>query len=282
MNQENLLSRREKEVARLLVQGKSNKQIALELNISESTVEFHLKNIYSKLGVDSRVEANRKLWENPGILGESTVDEAGKMDMIESNKGELDSNSRNGTNSIPRVSLVEIIRFLATYKFPCAVWLVIIVAVILVFVLLNRTAWRYEREGEYPDEFTVGTVLQRSEASGQMVHGQFGTIPAWPPQPGFVKYTDIKTPRTDHLYLRLRYSKYSSSSVNILVYLDDEPRRRVAILPVDQGDWNKFVWTDAFDLGEVERGVHSIKFYTDGQEYGVADLDKFVLTTGTP
>jgi len=39
------LSRREEEVVDLLLQGKSNKQIALALHISERTVEFHLKNI---------------------------------------------------------------------------------------------------------------------------------------------------------------------------------------------------------------------------------------------
>jgi hypothetical protein len=115
-----------------------------------------------------------------------------------------------------------------------------------------------------------------------MVHGQFGTVPAWPAQPGYVEYKNIKIPGSDHLFLKLRYSKYSSSSVHILVYLDDELAQRAAILPVDQGSWDKFVWTDAIDLGSVKRGVHSIKFYTDGQEFGVADLDKFTLTTKPP
>ena len=51
------LSSREKEVVELLLQGKSNKQIALALDISVRTVEFHLKNIYNKLQVTSRTEA---------------------------------------------------------------------------------------------------------------------------------------------------------------------------------------------------------------------------------
>ena len=63
-------SDREKDVARILLQGKSNKQIALELGISNRTVEFHLKNIYAKLGVASRAEAILKLTEH-GLL-EST------------------------------------------------------------------------------------------------------------------------------------------------------------------------------------------------------------------
>ncbi len=56
-------SEREKDVIKLLLQGKSNKQIALELGISNRTVEFHLGNIYSKLGVTSRTETFMKLSE---------------------------------------------------------------------------------------------------------------------------------------------------------------------------------------------------------------------------
>lgn len=51
-----LLSRREKEVVFLLMQGKSNKQISFALGVSERTIEFHLKNVYAKLQVTSRVE----------------------------------------------------------------------------------------------------------------------------------------------------------------------------------------------------------------------------------
>jgi DNA-binding CsgD family transcriptional regulator len=51
-----LLSKREKDVVGLLLQGKSNKQIAFALGLSERTVEFHLNNIYTKMRVSSRVE----------------------------------------------------------------------------------------------------------------------------------------------------------------------------------------------------------------------------------
>ena len=58
MNDEKVfpLSKREKDVVGLLLQGKSNKQIALALGLSERTIEFHLNNIYTKIQVGSRVE----------------------------------------------------------------------------------------------------------------------------------------------------------------------------------------------------------------------------------
>ena len=55
------LSKREIEVAELVLQGKSNKQIASSLAISVRTVEFHLKNIYNKFHVGSRIELVLKL-----------------------------------------------------------------------------------------------------------------------------------------------------------------------------------------------------------------------------
>ncbi len=57
------LSAREEEVVALLLQGKSNKQIANTLGITTRTVEFHISHIYEKLGVSSRAEAIIKLSE---------------------------------------------------------------------------------------------------------------------------------------------------------------------------------------------------------------------------
>ena len=51
------LSPRETEVVGLVLQGKSNKQIAQDLNLSEGTVRNYLSTVFSKLGVESRVEA---------------------------------------------------------------------------------------------------------------------------------------------------------------------------------------------------------------------------------
>jgi two-component system, NarL family, response regulator YdfI len=51
------LTLRESEVLQLLAQGLANKQIAVNLGISEHTVKFHVSSIYSKLGASSRTEA---------------------------------------------------------------------------------------------------------------------------------------------------------------------------------------------------------------------------------
>lgn len=79
MAQFNKLSNREWEVVNLLLQGKSNKLIASSLGISERTVEFHLKNIYAKFQVSSRIELILKLGNATGRLetkklGHSTVE----------------------------------------------------------------------------------------------------------------------------------------------------------------------------------------------------------------
>ncbi len=50
------LSPREKEVASLLLQGQSAKDIAKKLEITISTANFHIKNLYKKLNIGSRSE----------------------------------------------------------------------------------------------------------------------------------------------------------------------------------------------------------------------------------
>jgi DNA-binding NarL/FixJ family response regulator len=58
------LSAREVEVLRLVAAGRSNRQIAAELVISEHTVARHLQNIFGKLDVSSRTAAASFAFEN--------------------------------------------------------------------------------------------------------------------------------------------------------------------------------------------------------------------------
>ena len=55
--QPDAITDRERDVLQLLVNGATNAEIANELHVSVGTVQFHLTNIYSKLGVRSRAEA---------------------------------------------------------------------------------------------------------------------------------------------------------------------------------------------------------------------------------
>ena len=50
------LTEREGEIVALLIKGKTYRMIAGELHVSENTVKTHVKNIYSKAGVQSRTE----------------------------------------------------------------------------------------------------------------------------------------------------------------------------------------------------------------------------------
>lgn len=279
MNQPDF-TERQKEIIALLTEGKTNKEIAHSLNISERTVEDHLNHIYAILEVSSRAEALIKLLQSDSSNFDDKT-KTWKSTGEDIDDQTVDSTVANNGGVLYRVQ---------TFKHKKVVWIGFIVigviGMLFIVLWLSQTArqWSYEREAEYPDEFTVGQYLDRTDASRGKVHGQFGTqsFEPWAPQAGFVKYYNIQTPQSGMLYLQIRYSKHSQSSVPILIYLDDEQNPRGSIYPIDQGDWNKFSWTELIQLGDIKSGIHAIKFYTIGQEYGVADLDKFVLSTQPP
>jgi two-component system nitrate/nitrite response regulator NarL len=54
------LSPREREVFGLILQGLTNKEIAAQLNISESTAKFHVSAILKKSGARSRLDVVRE------------------------------------------------------------------------------------------------------------------------------------------------------------------------------------------------------------------------------
>ena len=58
------LTRREREIVRLLAQGWTNRQIAQELCLTVRTVKFHTGNLYCKIRVRSRSEAIVWTWKN--------------------------------------------------------------------------------------------------------------------------------------------------------------------------------------------------------------------------
>lgn len=51
------LSPRERDVLRLLTEGRANKEIAAALGVTERTVKFHVTSIFNKLGAENRAQA---------------------------------------------------------------------------------------------------------------------------------------------------------------------------------------------------------------------------------
>jgi len=51
------LTKRQKQIIKLILQGKSNREIAQELNLAEGTIKVHSITIYRLLGVSNRVQA---------------------------------------------------------------------------------------------------------------------------------------------------------------------------------------------------------------------------------
>lgn len=62
-----LLTDRERDVLRLIATGLSNKQIAVQLFISEETVKVHIRNLLRKLNVHSRVAATVLYFQQQGV-----------------------------------------------------------------------------------------------------------------------------------------------------------------------------------------------------------------------
>lgn len=65
------LTRRQRELLRLLTEGSDNRHIALSLDISVKTVENHLTALYRVLGVDSRLKAVNYALRHPELLATS-------------------------------------------------------------------------------------------------------------------------------------------------------------------------------------------------------------------
>lgn len=150
-------SDREKQVAGLLLQGKSNKQIAMTLGVSASTVEYHLKNVYKKLQVNSRTEAVLRLGKS---IGNNTSDELGKS-IVEISGEPAD----NGGKSIStwRISMKNL-----SY---IVIGSLLTAALVIVFVLFNMPA-RNEVVPNTPPSEVPGTIIAPTIVSPSLLTEQ--------------------------------------------------------------------------------------------------------------
>ena len=61
-----VLSSRERKIASLAAEGLTNQEISAEVFVSAKTVEYHLGNVFAKLGISSRRQLQARLGEEPG------------------------------------------------------------------------------------------------------------------------------------------------------------------------------------------------------------------------
>src|ERR1051325_3134188 len=66
------LTRREQQVLRLLAEGYTGPEIAAQITVTLSAVKFHIQNVYSKLGANSKRQAVARATEL-GLLGPSAT-----------------------------------------------------------------------------------------------------------------------------------------------------------------------------------------------------------------
>ena len=69
-------------VADLVAQGLSNRQVANRVFLSPHTVAFHLRHIFWKLGVTSRVQLARMAAEQGSLIGDGNIPSLGSSRLI--------------------------------------------------------------------------------------------------------------------------------------------------------------------------------------------------------
>lgn len=72
-----LLTNREQQILQLIAKGCTNRQIACQLSISESTAENHIHHIYIKLRISNRAQAVAHAYQMVPALEEQPAENGG-------------------------------------------------------------------------------------------------------------------------------------------------------------------------------------------------------------
>ncbi len=81
-----MLTSRQQELLRLLLQGLDNQNLARETGLSVKTIENHLTRIYRQLNVQSRLEAVHYVREHPEVLAASVTPAAATAELLPQNR----------------------------------------------------------------------------------------------------------------------------------------------------------------------------------------------------
>lgn len=156
------LSEREIEVLKLVASGMTNQQVARDLSISPNTVKVHLRNIFEKLGVQSRTEATmeavRRGWI--GINGNAPLaaDGAEITPAAISDDAAIAPQTSASAPDLPPIAAEP-----APYRAPIAPWqraYMMLVALFILLALLAPDWWHSQSQAAQRTPFSdIGQPL---------------------------------------------------------------------------------------------------------------------------
>ena len=148
------LSERELEILKLLATGLSNKEIAAQLYLSPNTVKVHLRNIFAKLGVQSRTEATLIAIQR----GYVTVPGAPVNGEAEVAQGAIGVTDQSPAEVVPAALAIEIEPALSTRRRLLLIGLALIALVFAVIAVPRGSAQSSGQTQPFSDSASAGAV----------------------------------------------------------------------------------------------------------------------------